>query len=105
MSINLTDIDTEAELEDLRWAHYRAVANRMDIGDLLGMIGEEIGADGDDTPLSDLLEGWAKSPDPDFDRPSLRMAEAVGAYITKLAAKIFSRELDAAVARSTDRDF
>jgi hypothetical protein len=103
----LPDMDDEMDLEDRRWAHYCAVAKRLDAGDLINLITDEIAGEIGETPISALVEGWLHAPEPDWGRPLLSQyyAERIGTYVASIAAKIMEREIDRAVDRSHDIAF
>jgi hypothetical protein len=100
----LSDIDAQAEADELEYQRYLHVASTLDLGDVLSVIGEEIAGESDDTPLSDLLEEWTRSPEPDWDRPAVNGStkERIGDYLVKLAAKVMARHLNRAMARASD---
>ena len=104
MSIPIPDLDAQAEADEIAYQRYLHVASTLDLGDVLSVIGEEIAGESDDTPLSDLLEEWAMSPEPDWKRPAVSVStkERIGDYVVKLAAKIMERHMDRAMARASD---
>jgi hypothetical protein len=103
----LSTIDHDGEAADIEYERYLHVASKLDLGDVLSVIGEELAGDSDDTPLSDLLEEWTRNPEPDWDRPAVSVStkERIGDYVVKLAAKIMERHLARAMARSSDTAF
>ena len=107
MAMNLSTIDDNAEVEDLRWEHYCNVAKRIDPADIIDRIAEEIQGESEETPISALVEGWLEAPEPDWSRPTLSayLAERIGRHVAAVAAKIIEAEIDKAVEQSFDRDF
>jgi hypothetical protein len=103
----LSDIDTQAEADEIEYQRLLDVASKLDLGDVLAVIGEEIAGENRDTALSDLLEDWTRNPEPDWDRPSVSVTtrELIGRHVVKLAAKIMGRHLDRAMARQADVAF
>jgi hypothetical protein len=106
-TMSRADDDDTFSAEDLRWRHYCTVARRLDAGDIINLITDEISGEPGETPISALVEGWLASPEPDWDRPLLSAyhAESIGKYIGAIAAKIVEREIDRAVHRSDEVPF
>jgi hypothetical protein len=99
--------DDDLDLEDLRWAHYCAVAKRLDAGEIINLIGDEIMGEPGETPISALVDAYLAHPEPDWDRPLLSAyhAESIGRYVGAIAAKIVEREIGRAVDRLDERSF
>jgi hypothetical protein len=107
MPINLSDLDGQAEADELDYQRLLHVASQLDLGDVLAVIGEAISGENLDTPLSDLLEEWTRFPEPDWQRPvvSGSTKERIGDYVVRLAATIMARHLYRAKERSLDVNF
>jgi hypothetical protein len=96
-----SDLDQQAEADERLWQHYCAVAKRLDAGELIAVVCDQIRGEAGDTPLATLVEDWLAYPQWDWQRPLLTpmQAESVGRYVAGVAAGVIAQAMEAALAR------
>jgi hypothetical protein len=101
MQVQLSDIDTQAEADERVWQHYCAVAQRLDVGELITAVCEQLQGESGDTPLSHLVETWLAWPQWDWQHPLLSpsMCESLGRYVAGTAALVVEQAIEMALAR------
>jgi hypothetical protein len=95
------DIDHQAEADERLWQHYCAVAQRLDVGELITAVCDQLRGESGDTPLAQLLEEWRAWPQFDWQHPLITpmQAESVGRYVAGLAAQVVAQAITQALAR------
>lgn len=95
------DTDAQAEADERLWQHYCAVAKRLDVGELLIAISDQLRGESGDTPLAALLEEWLAWPQFDWAHPLITpmQAESVGRYVTGVVAEVLQQAIATALAR------
>jgi hypothetical protein len=96
-----SDIDQQAEADERLWADYCAVAQRLDVGELIATVCAQLQGESGNTPLSALLEEWRAWPQFDWAHPLVRPStcEALGRYVAGVAAQVVEHAIAQALAR------
>jgi hypothetical protein len=94
-------IDHQAEADERLWQHYCAVAKRLDVGELLAAVCEQLRGEPGPTPLSTLVEEWLAWPQFDWAHPLVTPAtcERLGRYVAGVAALVVERAIATALSR------
>jgi hypothetical protein len=97
------DVDHAAEREEKLWQHYCAVAQRLDVGELITAVCHELRGEPGHTPLSALIEEWLAWPQFDWQHPLIRPStcESLGRWLAGLVAEVLQRAIETALARET----
>jgi hypothetical protein len=95
------DIDAQAEADERLWEHYCTTVKRLDVGELIAAICEQIRSESGDTPLAQLIEDWRRWPQFDWQRPLITpmQAESVGRWLAGIAAQVMAHAIAQALAR------
>jgi hypothetical protein len=96
------DTDAQAEADERLWQHYCAVAQQLDVGEVITAICDQLRGESGDTPLSDLIETWVQMPQWDWQHPLIRPStcESLGRYLAGLAAQVIEQAITQALQRA-----
>jgi hypothetical protein len=96
-----SDLDRQAEADERLWQHYCAVAKRLDAGELISAVCDQLAGESGDTPLATLIEDWLACPQWDWQHPLITpmQAESVGRYVAGVAAAVVAQAIAQALAR------
>jgi hypothetical protein len=95
LHLEASDLDAQADTDASQFAHEREVASRLEVGELITEICQEVAGDSGDSSLFYLVDGLCQAVPWDWDRPQIahHVMEDLGKYVARRACMVVERAL------------